>query len=149
MRTQLSRATERYGFMISNMSSCDISQQLAENVSQVNGKSRNQLHKQNSCPEYLLKLDDIPKSNVEKRCSTCQTSLHLERARSIPVSSEASLSNAIHPESQETSEKGLARVKTHQTIVIPEDFLCPISLELMRDPVIVATGQVWFLLDYM
>ncbi|KAI9077490.1 hypothetical protein K1719_040561 [Acacia pycnantha] len=143
VRTQLSRATERYGFMISNMSPCDISQQLAENVSQVNGKSRNQLHKQNSCPEYLLKLDNIPKSNVEKRCSTCQTSLHLERARSIPVSSEASLSNVIHPESQETSEKGLARVETHQTIVIPEDFLCPISLELMRDPVIVATGQTY------
>ncbi|XP_020680545.1 U-box domain-containing protein 11 [Dendrobium catenatum] len=27
--------------------------------------------------------------------------------------------------------------------VIPEDFLCPISLELMRDPVIVSTGQTY------
>lgn len=26
--------------------------------------------------------------------------------------------------------------------VIPDDFRCPISLELMKDPVIVATGQV-------
>lgn len=28
--------------------------------------------------------------------------------------------------------------------VIPDDFRCPISLELMKDPVIVATGQVLF-----
>lgn len=26
--------------------------------------------------------------------------------------------------------------------IIPDDFRCPISLELMRDPVIVSTGQV-------
>lgn len=28
--------------------------------------------------------------------------------------------------------------------VIPDDFRCPISLDLMKDPVIVATGQVYF-----
>lgn len=28
------------------------------------------------------------------------------------------------------------------SLVIPEDFRCPISLELMKDPVIVSTGQV-------
>ena len=28
--------------------------------------------------------------------------------------------------------------------VIPDDFRCPISLDLMKDPVIVATGQVLF-----
>jgi len=33
-------------------------------------------------------------------------------------------------------------LKKHDTLKIPDDFLCPISLELMRDPVIVATGQV-------
>lgn len=35
--------------------------------------------------------------------------------------------------------------KSHQAPVIPDDFRCPISLELMRDPVIVSTGQVWAL----
>ncbi|XP_071721839.1 U-box domain-containing protein 11-like [Rutidosis leptorrhynchoides] len=29
------------------------------------------------------------------------------------------------------------------TFTIPEDFLCPISLELMKDPVIVSTGQTY------
>ena len=29
-----------------------------------------------------------------------------------------------------------------QSLVIPHEFLCPITLEIMRDPVIVASGQV-------
>ncbi|KAL9296612.1 hypothetical protein ACSQ67_022508 [Phaseolus vulgaris] len=33
--------------------------------------------------------------------------------------------------------------KSHQAPVIPEDFRCPISLELMKDPVIVSTGQTY------
>lgn len=32
--------------------------------------------------------------------------------------------------------------KKSDNLTIPEDFLCPISLELMKDPVIVSTGQV-------
>nr|GMD61336.1 U-box domain-containing protein 13-like [Ipomoea batatas] len=32
---------------------------------------------------------------------------------------------------------------SHKTPAIPDDFRCPISLELMRDPVIVATGQTY------
>ena len=31
---------------------------------------------------------------------------------------------------------------SHKIPVIPDDFRCPISLEMMRDPVIVSTGQV-------
>lgn len=37
------------------------------------------------------------------------------------------------------NEKGLVK---HRSPVIPDDFRCPISLELMKDPVIVSTGQV-------
>jgi len=36
-------------------------------------------------------------------------------------------------------DKGLIK---HRSPVIPDDFRCPISLELMKDPVIVSTGQV-------
>ncbi|GMY09268.1 U-box domain-containing protein 14 isoform X2 [Fagus crenata] len=38
------------------------------------------------------------------------------------------------------SEKGLMK---HRSPVIPDDFRCPISLELMKDPVIVSTGQTY------
>lgn len=33
--------------------------------------------------------------------------------------------------------------ETHKSIIIPDDFRCPISLELMKDPVIVSTGQTY------
>ncbi|KAI8573859.1 hypothetical protein RHMOL_Rhmol01G0308300 [Rhododendron molle] len=33
--------------------------------------------------------------------------------------------------------------EAHKSIIIPDDFRCPISLELMRDPVIVSTGQTY------
>ncbi|GJR35162.1 U-box domain-containing protein 14 [Tanacetum coccineum] len=38
------------------------------------------------------------------------------------------------------SAKGFIR---HRSPVIPDDFRCPISLELMKDPVIVSTGQTY------
>ncbi|KAL5994102.1 U-box domain-containing protein 14 [Asimina triloba] len=38
------------------------------------------------------------------------------------------------------NEKSIGR---HRSPVIPDDFRCPISLELMKDPVIVSTGQTY------
>ncbi|KAJ6428922.1 hypothetical protein OIU84_020547 [Salix udensis] len=38
------------------------------------------------------------------------------------------------------AEKGMIK---HRSPVIPDDFRCPISLELMKDPVIVSTGQTY------
>lgn len=37
-------------------------------------------------------------------------------------------------------DKGMVK---HRSPVIPDDFRCPISLELMKDPVIVSTGQTY------
>ncbi|EPS68981.1 hypothetical protein M569_05787, partial [Genlisea aurea] len=34
-------------------------------------------------------------------------------------------------------------LKNQKSLVIPDDFRCPISLELMRDPVIISTGQTY------
>ncbi|OIV93291.1 hypothetical protein TanjilG_13118 [Lupinus angustifolius] len=114
VRTQLRRATDKHGFMISKMPSHELPQSLAQEISQVHGKSWDS--------EISL----------------------LERSRSIPASTDVSSSNVNVPESQENSEsKCLSGVKKPEAIVIPEDFLCPISLELMRDPVIVATGQTY------
>uniref|UniRef100_A0A1D1XU08 RING-type E3 ubiquitin transferase n=1 Tax=Anthurium amnicola TaxID=1678845 RepID=A0A1D1XU08_9ARAE len=42
-----------------------------------------------------------------------------------------------------TTHKGLASDAKPKSPVIPDDFRCPISLELMKDPVIVATGQTY------
>lgn len=40
------------------------------------------------------------------------------------------------------TSKGEQSLVKHRSPVIPDDFRCPISLELMKDPVIVSTGQV-------
>lgn len=45
-----------------------------------------------------------------------------------------------NPES-DVSEMDKSSMK-HRSPIIPDDFRCPISLELMKDPVIVSTGQV-------
>lgn len=42
----------------------------------------------------------------------------------------------------DTSEDEKSFIK-HRSPVIPDDFRCPISLELMKDPVIVSTGQTY------
>lgn len=51
----------------------------------------------------------------------------------------------VNPDvSMSEGEKSVIR---HRSPVIPDDFRCPISLELMKDPVIVSTGQVQTLID--
>lgn len=54
------------------------------------------------------------------------------------------LKNFVQTENPEveTSQDKKSIIIKHRSPVIPDDFRCPISLELMRDPVIVSTGQV-------
>ncbi|XP_047316097.1 U-box domain-containing protein 14 [Impatiens glandulifera] len=47
---------------------------------------------------------------------------------------------ASNSNSMEGDEKGVIK---HRSPIIPDDFRCPISLELMKDPVIVSTGQTY------
>lgn len=52
------------------------------------------------------------------------------------------------------SPEGDKSLVKHRSPVIPDDFRCPISLELMKDPVIVSTGQVkpwslYLIVDYL
>ncbi|XP_073008699.1 U-box domain-containing protein 12 [Typha latifolia] len=42
----------------------------------------------------------------------------------------------------DTTQNKISSIK-HRSPVIPDDFRCPISLELMKDPVIVSTGQTY------
>lgn len=43
---------------------------------------------------------------------------------------------------QSMDGNGNKEIKNSDAVAIPDDFRCPISLELMRDPVTVCTGQV-------
>lgn len=48
----------------------------------------------------------------------------------------------VDSQSSVETKSSSGEVKKPESVAIPEDFRCPISLELMRDPVIVSTGQV-------
>ncbi|KAL3531060.1 hypothetical protein ACH5RR_010382 [Cinchona calisaya] len=40
-------------------------------------------------------------------------------------------------------KRSLSSLKLHDSVAVPDEFRCPLSKELMRDPVIVATGQTY------
>lgn len=51
-------------------------------------------------------------------------------------------SGVVENQEDDNSESEKRFIK-HRSPVIPDDFRCPISLELMKDPVIVSTGQTY------
>ncbi|KAG8637480.1 U-box domain-containing protein 11 isoform X2 [Manihot esculenta] len=74
-------------------------------------------------------LETVSGSNGSKSHSTDQVT-------SEPNEVDGSKKNILASKKSEDMKKPDAPT-------IPDDFLCPISLELMRDPVIVATGQTY------
>ncbi|KAE8705469.1 U-box domain-containing protein 11 [Hibiscus syriacus] len=126
VRAQLRRATERYGSLNSKKVSNALSHPPGKQCGSTNS-------------EISEKLDNILES-----CGADTKTKILDRVKSSSTSSDVCLSDEIDP-------KGLENVATEcpketkkpDALVIPEDFLCPISLELMRDPVIVSTGQTY------
>nr|GMC65838.1 U-box domain-containing protein 11-like [Ipomoea batatas] len=83
--------------------------------------------------------------NGTNDCGSSRTILESESAMNSPSSPEAcvpGISGSVH-EDEPTDETQPEENKKPKSPVIPNDFLCPISLELMRDPVIVATGQTY------
>lgn len=148
MRSQLRRATERYGSFNSKMLSHALAQLLDEEIDweqsddRVIGSLRGQNCGSND-DENMSMLDAVPESDGSKRCGADLVSYKSERLGNSSDPSEARLANDVDVDGQDNSAtNSLEEIKKPDPIVIPEDFLCPISLELMRDPVIVATGQV-------
>ncbi|KAJ9135800.1 hypothetical protein P3X46_032936 [Hevea brasiliensis] len=134
VRSQLQRATERYGSMNSRM----ISFALAESMDK--------------------EVDQVQKGNRLTRCGVNEKSASInheatERLDTVSGSrgSKSHAADHITSESNEDdgSKKNNLAIKNTEDLkkpdapTIPDDFLCPISLELMRDPVIVATGQTY------
>ncbi|XP_058088046.1 U-box domain-containing protein 11-like [Magnolia sinica] len=60
-----------------------------------------------------------------------------------PASSDADKINEDSIKIESLANKISEEIKKPDSLAIPDDFRCPISLELMRDPVIVATGQTY------
>ncbi|KAE8663874.1 U-box domain-containing protein 10 [Hibiscus syriacus] len=137
VRGQLRRAAERYRSL--NLPKCsDAESRLLEKEcagtihgtsAKVDGISENSGTLQHAADKVTKILERVTSS------SSNSTSL---------TSSDVCLSNELDPKRQENMvSKGFEETKKPDALVIPDDFICPISLELMRDPVVVATGQTY------
>ncbi|CAK9154775.1 unnamed protein product [Ilex paraguariensis] len=141
VRTQLRRAAERYGK--TSLPSCALSQPLDGQIEpQESANSKiGSLNKENIC-----NLDHEVRAMVESaKDSILDQTIHkVERPRNSSTTSKFGLSNSGDVDKEDNStSNNLQENKKPNPPVIPNDFLCPLSLEVMRDPVIVATGQTY------
>lgn len=104
------------------------------------------LQTENFCNDHLelqnivllvLEISGVSKSDMKKI-----TSELVEELENIRLTDSAKPVN-VDSQSRAETKGSPDKVKKSDSVAIPEDFRCPISLELMRDPVIVSTGQTY------
>jgi hypothetical protein len=103
--------------------------------SQMEKFSKDHLDLQNAIL-LVSEISGLSKSDMTK--ITSELIEGLENAGTPDSPKPANIDSQSSDETKSSSEE----VKKPDSVSIPEDFRCPISLELMRDPVIVSTGQV-------
>ncbi|CAH8308443.1 unnamed protein product [Eruca vesicaria subsp. sativa] len=129
-RSQLRRAMQRYGSLNSKKFSTALSEPMEKDASS----------------KVTEKLESIPETvNHSNTTLSDQKKLGSPRRKSSSLSLAFFLSKDAD---NERLEKAITKSnddskKSDNNLTIPEDFLCPISLELMKDPVIVSTGQTY------
>ncbi|KAK9276801.1 hypothetical protein L1049_006337 [Liquidambar formosana] len=149
VRAQLRRATERYEAHNSKILSRALSQPLDKEIDLLHSSNRviGSLHIESTGTidhEVKAQLENVPKGNSLISSSSDQMLFELENPRNSSASSEICvLNDADANMGNNSADKVPVDIKKPDSILIPDDFLCPISLELMRDPVIVATGQTY------
>ncbi|KZV18494.1 U-box domain-containing protein 10-like [Dorcoceras hygrometricum] len=149
VKAQLRRATERYGGPLnSNLLCRALSHPLDKDIDLFQSSNRltRSLHMENIGiinHEVDLNMEGQIEGNLERHNLDDDVNKK-ESLRTSLTSSEVNIfkdsgSRTVRRPSRGSMEEN----KKPDSPVIPEDFLCPISLELMRDPVIVATGQTY------
>lgn len=146
VRSQLRRATDRYGGPLNSMVlSRALSQPLEKDIDPLQQGNRviGSLHVPNIGNIDHEVREKVNISSVEGRGS--ETVQEPGRLKNSSSSSELCVAKTSETaDIMDTSmNKDLEDNKKSDSLVVPEDFLCPISLELMRDPVIVSTGQTY------
>ncbi|KAF8098679.1 hypothetical protein N665_0261s0044 [Sinapis alba] len=128
-RLQLRRAMQRYGSLNSKKFSTALSEPMEKDAL---SKVTEKLESIRETVHCNIPLSDEKKLESPRRKSS---SVSLAFFLSKDADNER-LEKAIINKSNDDSKKS-------DNLTIPEDFLCPISLELMKDPVIVSTGQTY------
>lgn len=127
VRTQLRRATERYGPLNSKSLTRASSLPLDEETDTLQFENR-----VIDGDEFKSTADIIFKGSGSKGNNADQMIQERPRNSSTSCDFKDNLPN-----------KEFDEIKKSDSIIVPADFVCSISLELMRDPVIVATGQTY------
>ncbi|CAK7326719.1 unnamed protein product [Dovyalis caffra] len=135
VRSQLRRATKRYG----SMNSREISFAFAQPID----KDDDQLPKGNQLTRsWHIENSGSVNHKVAENIDTANSGSNSSKDHTADlVASESNVVDVV--EKDPLVNKSGEDLKKSDTLKIPDDFLCPISLELMRDPVIVATGQTY------
>ncbi|XP_073291732.1 U-box domain-containing protein 13-like [Primulina huaijiensis] len=88
--------------------------------------------------ELVAETGGDPEESIEKM------SMLLKKIKDFVLTVNPNIDSTATKKSVPASSSGKTLTDGDQTnLVIPDDFRCPISLELMRDPVIVSTGQTY------
>ncbi|CAH8355387.1 unnamed protein product [Eruca vesicaria subsp. sativa] len=125
-RSQLRRAMQRYGSLSSMKFSSGLSEPMERGVfSSVKIKA---------LEEKLEGISETVHFGEEKKQLRKSSSISLAFYLSKDADTDR-LDKMVTKSSDES--------KKSDKLTIPVDFLCPVSLELMKDPVIVATGQTY------
>lgn len=138
VRSQLKRAIERYGGPVALRSTL-----MSRALSQPRG---NEINLPARREMGILHVENI--GNIDSAAKV------KENRANKGNNSQVEIMNRENQEAERLGEKAkdgsdqaikdpVAENKTPESPVIPSDFLCPISLELMKDPIIVATGQTY------
>jgi hypothetical protein len=150
VRGQLKREMEKKGALDVNIFSKihDILVHHADTVGSQSQESHAQaetLEMENFSSDHLelqnvallvSEISGIAKSDIKK--ITSELIKGLENTRSTDSAKPID----VHSQTSDEAKGSADEVKKPESVAMPEDFRCPISLELMRDPVIVSTGQV-------
>ncbi|XP_002526006.2 U-box domain-containing protein 11 [Ricinus communis] len=133
VRSQLRRATERYGSLNSRTASFALAELNKEvnNIQKGNRLTRGGPNENSGSinHEGTERLNVVSVSSEAKRHTVDQV---VSESKEVGGNKKDCLAN-----------KNMEDLKKPDAPAIPDDFLCPIALEIMRDPVIVATGQTY------
>lgn len=152
VRSQLRRATDRYGGPLnSNILSRALSHPLSRDVDPFHPRNRliGSLHVANiGNIDHQVREKVGSVTNIKDSEGNGSVQIVQEQGRHESLSRSSKICEPKDLETNDVDEsccstKNPEENKKSDSSIIPDDFLCPISLELMRDPVIVATGQTY------
>ncbi|XP_010552723.1 PREDICTED: U-box domain-containing protein 11 [Tarenaya hassleriana] len=130
-RSQLRRAMQRYGSLNTKKFSNALSEKMGNNAySNVKSKITEKLETVPQSIDSTVPFSNEKKYESPRKSSSVSLAFYLSKD-----ADEERLEKAVN--------KNTDNAKKYDKLTIPEDFLCPISLELMRDPVAVFTGQTY------